>query len=110
MDVAYAKKIGKGRKIMEDYIKEAEDAVLKDDLLRSYDKELAYGDERFRDGKEEGRIEGKEEGRIEGIKEGKEKTQREIIKTMLEKGLTDEEIIEYTHFSKELLDEVKNNK
>ena len=122
MDVAYAKKIGKGRKIMEDYIKEAEDAVLKDDLLRSYDKKIAYGDERFRDGKEEGRIEGKEEGRIEGIregkeegriegiKEGKEKTQREIINTMLEKGLTDEEIIEYTHFSKELLDEVKNNK
>ena len=115
-DIAYAKKIGKGRKIMEDYIKEAEDAVLKDDLLRSYDKELAYGDERFRDGKEEGRIEGKEEGRIEGkeegriegIKEGKEETQREIINTMLEKGLTDEEIIEYTHCTKELLNEIKD--
>ena len=110
MDVAYAKKIGKGRKIMEDYIKEAEDAVLKDDLLRSYDKKIAYGDERFRDGKEEGRIEGKEEGRIEGIKEGKEKTQREIIKTMLENKFSDEDIMKVTKCTKELLNDVNSYK
>ena len=94
-DVAYAKKLGKGRKIMEDYIKEAEDAVLKDDLLRSYDKELAYGDERFR------------EGIIEGEKSGKIQKEREIIKTMLEKRLTDEEIMEYTNCTKELLEKLK---
>ncbi len=40
-------------------------------LLRSHDKELAYKEEKFR--------------------EGKEKLKEETIRTMLEKGLTDEE-------------------
>jgi len=94
-DIAYAKKIGKGRKIMEKYIEEAEEAVLGEDLLRSYDKELAYGEEQFR------------EGKIEGKEEGKEQKEKEIIRTMLEKGLTDEEIMEYTLCTKELLEKLK---
>ena len=98
-DVAYAKRVGKGIKIMEEYIKEAEEVVLKEDLLRSYDKELAYGDERFREGKEEGRIEGKIEG--------KEDTQREIIKTMLENKFSDEDIMKATKCTKALLDSLK---
>ena len=93
-DIAYAKRVGKGIRIMEEYIKEAEEVALKGDLLRSYDKELAYGDERFRDGKEE----------------GKKEKQKEIIKTMVEKGVTDEEIMEYTHCTRELLNEVKSYK
>ena len=102
-DVAYAKRVGKGIRIMEDYIKEAEEVVLKGDLLRSYDKELAYGDERFREGKEEGKMEGREEG----IREGKEEIQKEIIKTMLENRFSDEDILKATKCTKELLEKIK---
>ena len=105
-DVAYAKRVGKGIRIMEDYIKEAEEVVLKGDLLRSYDKELAYGDERFREGKEEG----KEEGIIEGEKSGKIQKEREIIKTMLENKFSDEDIMKVTKCTKELLNDVNSYK
>ena len=67
--------------------------------LRNQEKYLA--------GLYDGKIEGKEEGKIEGKQEGKLETQILIVKNLLNKNMTDSEIIEITNISKEELEKIK---
>ena len=57
-----SKDIGGGIEIMEDYVEEAQEVSLDDDLRESYDKEWALKDLGLQLGKKEGREEGREEG------------------------------------------------
>ena len=68
--------------------------------LRNQEKYLA--------GLYDGKIEGKEEGKKEGKIEGKLETQTLIVKNLLNKNMTDSEIIEITNISKEELEKIKN--
>lgn len=56
-NIQVSKKLGKGHKIMEDYIKEAVIASNDEILLEAYDKEWALRDEGLRDGIEQNKIE-----------------------------------------------------
>ena len=67
--------VGKGIKIMEEYVEDASLASLDDDLLEAYDKELAL--------KDLGKQIGLEEGKQIGLEEGK----NEIATKMKEKGI-----------------------
>ena len=67
--------VGKGIKIMEEYVEDASLASLDDDLLEAYDKELAL--------KDLGKQIGIEEGKQIGLEEGK----NEIATKMKEKGI-----------------------
>lgn len=63
-----SKDIGGGIEIMEDYVEEAQEVSLDDDLRESYDKEWALKDLGFQQGIKKGREEGKEEGKEEANK------------------------------------------
>ena len=75
--------VGKGIKIMEEYVEDASLASLDDDLLEAYDKELALKDLGKQIGIEEGKQIGIEEGKQIGLEEGK----NEIATKMKEKGI-----------------------
>ena len=78
---------------MKEYIEEAQEVVLDDDLRQSYDKELAM--------KEWGYSEGYEEGKSEGYSTGKEEEKIEIAKSMLKEKETIKKISLYTGLSQE---------
>ena len=63
--------VGKGIKIMEEYVEDASLASLDDDLLEAYDKELAL----------------KDLGKQIGLEEGKQKEKIDIATKMKEKGI-----------------------
>ena len=75
--------VGKGIKIMEEYVEDASLASLDDDLLEAYDKEWALKDLGKQIGIEEGKQIGIEEGKQIGLEEGK----NEIATKMKEKGI-----------------------
>ena len=101
------KELGRGIKIMEEYVKDAEYVVLDDDLRESYDKELAMKDlghqegyidgyeigksEGLEQGKleglEQGKLEGLEQGKLEGLEQGKHETKNELVKKMLNEDI-----------------------
>ena len=68
-------------------------------------------EEGIEEGRKEGRKEGIEEGRKEGRKEGKEEGKKEeklaIAKNMLNKGKSEEDILDFTGISKEELEKLK---
>jgi len=86
-----SKEIGGGIKIMEDYVDEAIDVYLEEDLRESYDHEWAREDK------------GRQEGIKEGIKEGK----REAALELLKNGASLELISKSLGFSIEELEELK---
>ena len=92
-DINISKELGEGIEIMKEYIEEAQEVVLDDDLRESYDKELAMKEW----GYDEGRIEGYSNGKLEGEKD---KT-IEIAKNMLKEKETIEKISLYTGLSQE---------
>ena len=75
--------------------------------LRNQEKYLAGLYEGKIEGKEEGKIEGKEEARVEAEQKIKESLTL-IVKNLLNKNMTDSEIIEITNISKEELEKIKN--
>ena len=82
-----SKDIGGGIKIMEDYVDEAQEVSLNDDLRESYDKEWALKDL----GLQQGIIEGYERGQVEGhelgLKDGIEKGMKEGLELGKKEGL-----------------------
>ena len=64
-------------------------------------------EEGLKEGKEEGLKVGKEKGLEEGIKEGIKKGKISIVKKLLKKGMTIEEISEITEIAKEEIEEIK---
>ena len=63
-----SKDIGGGIEIMEDYVEEAQEVSLDDDLRESYDKEWALKDLGFQQGTKKGREEGREKEKEEANK------------------------------------------
>ena len=88
-NIEYSKMIGKGIEIMEDYVDDARYASSDEGLLRSYDKEQAYKDECYKEGREFGFNEGKIEIAKEMLKD-----KVEIATIAKYTGLTIEEIHE----------------
>ena len=70
-----SKDVGGGIEIMEDYVDEAQEVSLDDDLRESYDKEWALKDlglqQGILEGYERGQVEGHELGLKDGIEQGK---------------------------------------
>ena len=79
-----AKDLGKGVKIMEEYVDESKYVTLDDDLRESYDKEWALKDLGMREGREEGIKETKKTSVINLINNGVDK---EIVAKSLEISL-----------------------
>ena len=77
---------------MEEYIEEAENVCLEEDLLESYDKELAFKEECYKEGFEE------------GYKIGFEEETRKVAKKLLKKKMDLNIISESTGLS---MDELK---
>jgi len=110
-------KLGKGHKIMEDYIKDAVNASGDEILLEAYDKEWALTDlgkhEGFKAGYAEGMLEGKQEGIEQGIKEGVQQgiqqKETEIILNMLNKGMDINLISEITGLSIEKIKQINSS-
>ena len=100
--------------VMKDLEDRISDWTLSDDLRESYDKEWALKDQALRDGyldgfnegKQDGREEGIKEGIKEGIREGKKQNKIEIIKNMLNNGLSKEEISKYTNMTLEEINSI----
>ena len=88
--------VGKGIKIMEEYVEDASYASLDDDLLEAYDKEWALQDLGMQQGLEEGRKIGLEEGKEIGLEEGKKQGLEETAKKMQDKGFDLETIKDIT--------------
>ena len=63
---------------MEEYIEEAESVCLEEDLLESYDKELAFKKECYKEGLEE------------GIEKGVRKVAKEILKKKIDLNIISE--------------------
>ena len=99
--IELSKKLGKGNKIMENYINEAAIASGDEILLEAYDKEWAL--------KDLGRRDGYKEGLDEGISLGIEKNKIEIVKNMLDKNLDINLITEITGLSIEEITKIKNS-
>ena len=105
-NVEEVKKLGEGNEVMEEYIKEAVDVMDEEDLLESYDKELALKQEYFKEGKEEGYNKGKEDGIILGVKESK----IEMAKSMLKDDMPVKSISKYTKLSVREIEKLRENK
>ena len=60
-------------------------------------------EEGLREGRLEGCLEGRLKGRLEGLEEGNHKARVEIARTMLEKGISMEQVAQVTSISKEEL-------
>jgi len=95
-----SKKLGKGHKIMEDYIKDAVIASNDEILLEAYDKEWALKDEGLRDGITQG-IE-------QGITQGSLQKEAEIVCNMLKKNMDINLISEITGLSLDEINKIKN--
>ncbi len=76
-------------KVMNEYLKEAEEVSFEDGFGEAYDKEWALKDE------------GKTEGRIEGRIEGKREEKIEIAKNMLKDNVDINLIKKYTNLTEE---------
>lgn len=96
-----SKELGKGHKIMEDYIKDAVNASGDEILLEAYDKEWAL--------KDLGMREGYQEGFDRGIKEGLEQGKIEDVRNMLKENLDINLISKITGLSTEKIDSIKNS-
>jgi len=107
-------KLGKGHRIMEDYIKDAINASGDEILLEAYDKEWALTDlgkhEGFKAGYSEGMSEGIQQGIQEGIKQGIYQNKLEIVLTMLSKNMKINLISEITGLSIDEINKIKSNK
>ena len=103
--IELSKKLGKGNKIMENYINDAAMASGDEILLEAYDKEWALKDLGRRDGYKKGL----DEGIILGIEQGIEKNKIEIVKNMLDKNLDINLITEITGLSIEEITKIKNS-
>ena len=90
MDIEKLKSLG-GEKLMEEYVKEAEEVSFEGGVGESYDKEWALKDQAYRDGEEKGST-------TKAI---------EIAKSMLEKNMDINLISELTKLSKEEIDRLK---
>ena len=90
MDIEKLKSLG-GEKLMEEYVKEAEEVSFEGEVGESYDKEWALKDQAYRDGEEKGST-------TKAI---------EIAKSMLEDNISVEQISKYTNLS---IDEVNSLK
>ena len=86
MDIEKLKSLG-GEKLMEEYVKEAEEVSFEGGVGESYDKEWALKDQAYRDGEEAGEKKGREEGRKEGLEEGSTTKAIEIAKSMLKENI-----------------------
>ena len=62
-----------------------------------------------KEGKAEGHAQGLAEGRKQGIQEGKKQSQIEIIKNMLNNGISAENIAKYTNIDLEIIKKVKKD-
>ena len=65
-------------------------------------------EDEFRMGKEEGIEEGRAKGIEQGIEQGELSKTRTVIRNMLERGMSEEDICALAECNKELIDEVKN--
>ena len=109
-----ANKFAKGDKIMEEYIKDAEEASKEARVQRYYDleekREREIADQIAHD-KKWARIEGLEEGREEGIKEGKKEGIKEeqikIAKNLLHANISLDIISSSTGLSKKEIENLK---
>ncbi len=88
MDLDKLKGLG-DEKVMNEYLKEAEEVSFEDGFGEAYDKEWALKDE------------GKTEGRIEGRIEGKREEKIEIAKNMLKDNVDINLIKKYTNLTEE---------
>ena len=91
-------KVGGGNSFMEDYIKDATEASLDEELLVSYDKEKALY--------ELGTSEGEKIGFKKGEKSGYDKKSKEIAKNLLKEGIDVEIISKTTGLSKEIINSI----
>ena len=87
-NIQVSKKLGKGHKIMEDYIKEAVIASNDEILLEAYDKEWALRDE--------------------GVRDGIEQKELEIVCNMLKENMDTNLISKITGLSLEEIDSIKS--
>ena len=94
-DINSSKELGDGIEIMKEYIEEAQEVVLDDDLRESYDKELAMKEW------------GYDEGKIEGYNTGKEDKTLEIAKNMLISKIDINTIISCTGLSPEEIESLE---
>lgn len=69
--------------------------------------EMAINEEKYEQGKAEGRAEGMKKGRAEGLKEGKLREKIEIAKNLLKIGLSMEQISQATGLSSEEIERLK---
>ena len=109
-----SKSVGKGIKIMEEYVEEAEEVILDEDLRESYDKELALKElwleeglnKGIEQGIQKGIEQGIEQGVQQGIEQGVQKNSKEIAKRMKKDGLPTDTIIKYTNLTKEEIEKL----
>ena len=94
MDLDKLKGLG-DEKVMNEYLKEAEEVSFEDGFGEAYDKEWALKDE------------GKTEGRIEGRIEGKREEKIEIAKNMLKDNVDINLIKKYTNLTEEEITELE---
>ncbi|MBR2827739.1 MAG: Rpn family recombination-promoting nuclease/putative transposase [Bacilli bacterium] len=92
-------KVGGGNSVMEDYIKDATEASLDEELLVSYDKEKALY--------ELGTTEGYKMGEKSGYEKGYDKKSKEIAEKLLKEGIDVEIISKTTGLSKEEIDKIR---
>ena len=88
--------VGKGIKIMEEYVEDASQASLDDDLLEAYDKEWALQDLGIQQGLEEGKEIGLIKGKEIGLEEGRKQSLEETAKKMKDRGFDLETIKDIT--------------
>ena len=113
-----AEELGKGDILMEEYIKEANEASSDEEIMGLYDKELKQKsdqltfmkyakEEGFDEGRKEGIAVGRKEGIEQGIKKGAKDKTIEIANNLLNNGISIEIVSESTGLS---FDELNNLK
>ena len=106
MDLDKLKGLG-DEKVMNEYLKEAEEVSFEGGVGEAYDKEWALRDQGYRDGLSQGKAEGRKEGKAEGISEGKNERNIEIAKNMLNEGIDINIIIKCTGLTNEDINALK---
>lgn len=96
-----SKEVGGGNQFMEEYIKDATEASLDEELLVSYDKEKAL----YELGTSEGEKQGYERGEKQGFEKGEKSGRREVAKNLLELGMKIEEIMKVTGLTEKEINE-----
>lgn len=100
---------------MEDYVDEAREVSLDDDLRESYDKEWALKDlglqQGILEGYERGKVEGHESGLKDGIEQGKKEDlelgKKELINNLIKNNVPLDVISKSSNFSIEELKKMK---